>query len=83
MYLLADCNCQLDRAFEVRSDTILFSEMPSTMGTKTFSKSIELPETEVFRNLKNAKRFAMDIGKIILSIFFGFKLHIYAVDFYL
>lgn len=26
--------------------------------------SIELPETiEVFRNLKNAKRFAIDIGK--------------------
>lgn len=36
--------------------------MPHTMGTKTYSKSIELPETEVFRNLKNAKRFAMDIG---------------------
>ena len=38
--------------------------MPSTIGSKTFSKSIELPETEVFRNLKNAKRFAMDIGEI-------------------
>lgn len=37
--------------------------MPSTLGNKQFiSKSIELPETEVFRNLKNAKRFAMDIG---------------------
>jgi type II pantothenate kinase len=36
--------------------------MPSTIGDKTYSKSIELPETEVFRNLKNAKRFAMDIG---------------------
>ena len=46
--------------------------MPSTMGTKTFSKSIELPETEVFRNLKNAKRFAMDIGKTIFKICFNF-----------
>ena len=38
--------------------------MPSTIGDKTYSKSIELPETEVFRNLKNAKRFAMDIGMV-------------------
>lgn len=36
--------------------------MPTTIGSKSYSKSIELPETEVFRNLKNAKRFAMDIG---------------------
>lgn len=40
----------------------IFLAMPSTIGDKTYSKSIELPETEVFRNLKNAKRFAMDIG---------------------
>jgi len=36
--------------------------MPTTINGSTYSKSIELPETEVFRNLKNAKRFAMDIG---------------------
>lgn len=42
------------------------SKMPSTIGDKTYSKSIELPETEVFRNLKNAKRFAMDIGMMFL-----------------
>jgi len=42
--------------------------MPSTIGSKTFSKSIELPETEVFRNLKNAKRFAMDIGGSLTKI---------------
>uniref|UniRef100_A0A0P6CRZ5 4'-phosphopantetheine phosphatase n=2 Tax=Daphnia magna TaxID=35525 RepID=A0A0P6CRZ5_9CRUS len=42
--------------------------MPSTIGDKTYSKSIELPETEVFRNLKNAKRFAMDIGGSLTKI---------------
>jgi hypothetical protein len=44
----------------------IFVRMPSTIGDKTYSKSIELPETEVFRNLKNAKRFAMDIGMFFI-----------------
>jgi len=35
------------------------------MDTKSHPKSIKLPGTvEVFGNLKNAKRFAIDIGKI-------------------
>jgi len=35
------------------------------MATKSHPKSIKLPGTvEVFGNLKNAKRFAIDIGKI-------------------
>lgn len=34
------------------------------MDEKGIPKSIKLPETiEAFRNLKNAKRFAVDIGK--------------------
>jgi hypothetical protein len=34
------------------------------MDTKSHPKSIKLPGTvEVFGNLKNAKRFAIDIGK--------------------
>jgi hypothetical protein len=35
------------------------------MDTENHPKSIKLPDTvEVFGNLKNAKRFAIDIGKI-------------------
>lgn len=35
------------------------------MDTRSHPKSIELPDTvEVFGNLKNAKRFAIDIGKL-------------------
>lgn len=35
------------------------------MDEKGNPKSIKLPETiEAFRNLKNAKRFAVDIGKL-------------------
>jgi hypothetical protein len=35
------------------------------MDTKNHPESIKLPGTvEVFGNLKNAKRFAIDIGKI-------------------
>jgi hypothetical protein len=35
------------------------------MDTQNHPKSIELPDTvEVFGNLKNAKRFAIDIGKL-------------------
>jgi hypothetical protein len=35
------------------------------MDTQSHPKSIELPDTvEVFGNLKNAKRFAIDIGKL-------------------
>ena len=29
----------------------------------SYAKSIELPQSEVFRNLSSAKRFAIDIGK--------------------
>jgi len=36
-----------------------------TMDTKCHPKSIKLPDTvEVFGNLKNAKRFAIDIGNM-------------------
>lgn len=35
------------------------------MDTKNHPKSIKLPDTvEVFGNLKNAKRFAIDIGNM-------------------
>jgi hypothetical protein len=35
------------------------------MDTKSHPKSIKLPDTvEVFSNLKNAKRFAIDIGNM-------------------
>lgn len=29
----------------------------------SYARSIELPAEEIFRNLHNAKRFAIDIGK--------------------
>lgn len=36
----------------------------ASTGTKGRTRSIQLPEQlAVFRNLKNAKRFAIDIGK--------------------
>lgn len=38
------------------------------MDEKGNPKSIKLPETiEAFRNLKNAKRFAVDIGKLAVQ----------------
>lgn len=61
------------------------------MDGKGTPRSITLPETiKVFRNLKNAKRFAIDIGKILLNIskiylysyYFDFmpgKLHYYVI----
>ena len=34
------------------------------MENQKYADSIQLPDTElVFRNIKNAKRFAIDIGK--------------------
>ena len=34
------------------------------METNTYASSIQLPDTNVvFRNIRNAKRFAIDIGK--------------------
>lgn len=36
-----------------------------TMGTQKYADSIRLPDTDlVFRNIRNAKRFAIDIGKL-------------------
>lgn len=36
------------------------------METKKYAGSIQLPDTDfVFRNIKNAKRFAIDIGKYL------------------
>ena len=32
------------------------------MAHKSYAKSIDLPPEQIFRNLKNAKRFALDIG---------------------
>ena len=32
----------------------------------SYARSIELPAEETFRNLRNAKRFAIDIGKVII-----------------
>lgn len=42
----------------------------SKMEEKGNPNSIKLPDTlEVFRNLKNAKQFAIDIGKFLLLLF--------------
>ncbi len=35
------------------------------MTMTNYARSIVLPCDEVFRNLKNAKRFAIDIGKVV------------------
>ena len=46
------------------------------MDEKGNPKSIKLPETiEAFRNLKNAKRFAVDIGKL-----FNVWCEVYAIE---
>lgn len=40
------------------------SEIKEIMAEKSHPQSIKIPETiEVFANLKNAKRFAIDIGE--------------------
>lgn len=57
------------------------------MDTQSHPKSIELPDTvEVFGNLKNAKRFAIDIGKLpknfvttALSAIYNTKNNIYQI----
>ena len=33
------------------------------MADTSYAKSITLPEDNIFRNIQNAKRFAIDIGK--------------------
>ena len=33
------------------------------MSDTSYAKSITLPEDNVFRNIQNAKRFAIDIGE--------------------
>lgn len=48
----------------------------STTSGHTMDKSITLPPDEIFRNLENAKRFAIDIGmweyKCFLNLFIRF-----------
>lgn len=39
-------------------------------GSNSMDKSITLPPDEIFRNLENAKRFAIDIGKYLQTDFF-------------
>uniref|UniRef100_A0A7N6FD71 4'-phosphopantetheine phosphatase n=1 Tax=Anabas testudineus TaxID=64144 RepID=A0A7N6FD71_ANATE len=39
-----------------------FSRVDSSSSSHTMDKSITLPPDEIFRNLENAKRFAIDIG---------------------
>lgn len=43
-------------------------------GSHSMDKSITLPPDEIFRNLENAKRFAIDIG-IKLSCFVYFSVY--------
>ncbi len=38
------------------------------MTDSSYAKSIELPTDQIFRNLKNAKRFAIDIGLYHISV---------------
>lgn len=39
------------------------------METQKYADSIQLPDTElVFRNIRNAKRFAIDIGKHLFDV---------------
>ena len=40
-----------------------FDKEGGTSGA--YARSIELPAEEIFRNLHNAKRFAIDIGEFI------------------
>lgn len=43
----------------------------SDSGSHSMDKSITLPPDEIFRNLENAKRFAIDIGiKLDSSVHF-------------
>jgi len=51
---------------------LLFSNMAENVdipvSAKKEPKSIKLPHTvEIFSNLKNAKRFAIDIGKFLFT----------------
>lgn len=39
-----------------------FVRLDSSTSRHTMDKSITLPPDEIFRNLENAKRFAIDIG---------------------
>lgn len=51
------------------------------MDQKDNPKSIKIGDVEGFRNLKNAKRFAIDIGKYVVSvIIFIVNLRPYAVS---
>lgn len=50
----------------------------SSASSHAMDKSITLPPDEIFRNLENAKRFAIDIGaweyKCFLHLFTRFRL---------
>lgn len=43
------------------------------MAHRNYAKSIDLPKEQMFRNLKNAKRFAIDIGKFMYIFVFLLK----------
>ena len=46
-------------------DDSLDSEFEKDNGpSSAYARSIELPAEEIFRNLHNAKRFAIDIGEL-------------------
>lgn len=50
---------------------IIVRQQSSKMEEKGNPNSIKLPDTlEIFRNLKNAKQFAIDIGEFLLILFY-------------
>lgn len=49
--------------------------LDSSTSTHTMDKSITLPPDEIFRNLENAKRFAIDIGTWEYKSFLYFCFH--------
>ena len=59
MFELAETEAMSDED-SIDSD---FDKEGGTSGA--YARSIELPAEEIFRNLHNAKRFAIDIGEFI------------------
>ena len=50
------------------------------MTDSSYAKSIELPTDQIFRNLKNAKRFAIDIGLYPLLVMSAFRVFIPMIE---
>jgi len=38
------------------------------MTDRAYAESIELPTDQIFKHLKNAKRFTLDIGKYSINV---------------